>query len=464
MLASSAARKYLHSAQSLFRGEAVAAELPERVRNIVALEDRASERLIGYVQLGIGLMLWLLFLIAPRPIDAAFTMFAPVPIALGVFTAFSLLRLWMILRRKTPDWFVAVSITADVGLVLALIWSFHVQYGQPPGFALKAPTFVYLFVLIVLRSLRFDPRYVLAVGLASAAGWAVLTLAAIASSDAGAVTRSFTDYLSSSHILIGAEVEKIVALLVVTALLTIGARRAQRTLIASVREQSALDEVRRFLPKGVADQISSADTLIEAGHAVERDAAIMMIDIRGFTALSMRVPPAGVVRILTSFHARAIPVVRANGGVIDKFLGDGVMATFGAAVPSATAAADALRALDQILVEAHEWQEQLRATGVNETLAVNAAVASGRVVFATLGDGDRLEYTVIGEAVNLAAKLEKHNKVEKSLALVPAATLELAVAQGFAAAAEYVSRPQCEIGGVAGRMDLYARVHHRVKT
>ncbi len=57
----------------------------------------------------------------------------------------------------------------------------------------------------------------------------------------------------------------------------------------------------------------------------------MMIDIRGFTPFAATVPPKAVVDMLTSFHARIIPIVRANGGVIDKFLGDGVMATFGAA-------------------------------------------------------------------------------------------------------------------------------------
>ena len=435
-----------------------AAILPERVRHIIAMEDRASERLIGYVQLGIGFLLWLLYLIAPRPADAAFSLLGPVPIALTIFTAFSILRLWLILRQKTPDWFVALSISVDVGLVLTLIWSFHIEYGQPPGFALKAPTFVYLFVLIVLRALRFDPRYVLGAGLAGAAGWAVLTAVVIAASDTGAITRSYTEYMTSSRILVGAEIEKIFALLLVTGLLTIGSRRAQRTLVASVREHAALDEVSRFLPKGVADQIATSNTLIEAGYAVERDAAIMMLDIRGFTALSMRVPPAGVVQILTSFHARVIPVVRANGGVIDKFLGDGVMATFGAAVPSETAAADALRALDQILIEARAWQQQLRQSGVQETLNVNSAVASGKVVFATLGDGNRLEYTVIGEAVNLAAKLEKHNKIEKSMALVPAATLNLAIAQGYQRGSDFVHRAAAEVAGVAGKLDLCARI------
>ena len=435
-----------------------AAALPERVRSIIATEDRASEKLIGYVQLGIGLMLWLLYLVAPRPADAAFSMLKPVPLALGIFTIFSILRLWLILGKKTSDWFVGVSIAVDVGLVLALIWSFHIEYSQPPGFALKAPTFVYLFVLVVLRALRFDARYVLAAGLTGAAGWAVLTGLAVASSSPDMITHSFTEYLTSSRILIGAEVEKIIALLLVTALLTVGSRSAHRTLVASVREQSALDEVRRFLPKGVADQISNSENLIEAGHAVERDAAIMMLDIRGFTALSMRVPPAEVVQILTSFHARVIPVVRSNGGVIDKFLGDGVMATFGAAVASDTAAADALRALDQILIEAREWQLQLRAAGVQETLNVNASVASGRVVFATLGDGDRLEYTVIGEAVNLAAKLEKHNKVEKSLALVPESTMSLAVAQGYEGRQTYVRRSHVMVTGVSGVIDLCARI------
>lgn len=457
MRAASNAPAHRFSWREWLAGDPQAAALPERVRDIIASEDRASERLIGFVQLAIGLALWALYLIAPRPVDAGFSMVAPVPVALGVFTLFSMFRLWLILRRRVPDGFVAISILADVSLVLGLIWSFHLEYGQPPGLLLKAPTFVYLFVLVVLRALRFDPRYVLAAGAACAVGWALLTIIAIAVSGSGAVTRSFTEYLTTSHILIGAEVEKITALLVVTALLAIGARRAQRTLVAAVKEEAALKEVRRFLSKGVAEQISGSALLIESGQAIARDAAILMLDIRGFTGLSMRIPPESVVKVLTAFHARIIPIVRDNGGVIDKFLGDGVMATFGAAQPSETAAADALRALDQILIEAHAWQRSLPDLGVTEKLSVNGAAAAGRVVFATLGDGDRLEYTVIGEAVNLAAKLEKHNKVEGSLVLVPAATVARARSEGYAPSADYTVRPGATIAGVAGRLDLCAR-------
>jgi adenylate cyclase len=184
----------------------------------------------------------------------------------------------------------------------------------------------------------------------------------------------------------------------------------------------------------------------------------MMLDIRGFTPFAMRVPPAEVVRMLTSFHSRIVPIVRGNGGVIDKFLGDGVMATFGAVEPSSTAAANALTALDLILEEAAAWQTSLEGLGCHAALRVNAAVAAGPVVFATLGDGDRLEYTVIGDAVNLAAKLEKHNKVEKSQALVSAGAYLLAVRQGYQPRREPLRVRAARVAGVAEPIDLYARL------
>jgi adenylate cyclase len=358
-------------------------------------------------------------------------------------------------RGPLPGWFVIPSIVADMSLLLGLIWSFHLQYGEPPAFSLKVPSILYLFVFIALRALRFDHRYVLAAGLTAAVGWALLTIAAVGESPEGAVTHNFVAYVTGNRILIGAEVDKIVAILLVTAVLTVGARRAQQTLLVAVREEAAGREIKRFLSRGVADQISMSDELIEAGHAAEREAAIMMIDIRGFTPFSTTVPPAEVVRMLTSFHARIVPIVQANSGVVDKFLGDGVMVTFGAVAPSQTAAADAVRALDGVLDEALSWQRSLEDLGLKTPLHVNAAVASGTVVFATLGDATRLEYTVIGEAVNLAAKLEKHNKVEKTRALLPAATLEAARAQGYEPALAPESRPRAQVAGVTEPIDLY---------
>ena len=430
------------------------ARLPERVRSVVDEQDRQSEQLLGVVQLALGLFFAIVYVLAPRPLDAD-DMFAPVPIALATFIVFSAVRLWVIARTTLRGWFVALSILVDTSLLMALIWSFHIQYGQPAAFSLKVPTFLFVFVFIALRALRFDPRYVLAAGGAAAVGWVVLFLMALAHSEPGTVTHNYVAYLSSNRILVGAEVEKIFVVLLVTGLLAYGGRRAQMTLLRAVKEEAAGQEVRRFLSEGVAEAITQADSLVEAGHAAEREAAILMLDIRGFTRFSTTVPPKDVVDMLTRFHARIVPLVRKNNGVVDKFLGDGVMATFGAVTVSSSPEADALRALEAILLDAERWSRDLRQRGI-ETLDVNGAVAGGMVVFAALGSENRLEYTVIGEAANLAAKLEKHNKVTGSRALVPAETLARAVSQGYRPPSQISLHKANTVGGVSGTIDVYA--------
>lgn len=435
----------------------LAEDLPVRIRAIIDAQDRAAEHVIVAVQLVIGLILLVLFLVSPRPDDMTVTMLSPVPVALALYLSFSLLRLTLAARSRLPEWFVAVSIISDIGLLYALIWSFHLQYSQPSAFSLKAPAIAYAFVFIALRALRFNPRYVLAAGLSAAAGWAIVTLAAVTTSGAGAVTHSFVAYLTGHQILIGAEVEKIFALLLATGILALGVRRAQVTLVTAVREEAAGKEIRRFLSRGLGDAIAGSETVIDAGTAIERNAAIMMLDIRGFTKFAAKVPPREVVKMLTGFHARVIPIIRGNNGVIDKFLGDGVMATFGAINASETAAADALRALDRVLIEVHLWLDEQKVLGLSDLLFVNGAVTAGPVVFAAVGNEDRLEYTVIGEAVNLAAKLEKHNKFEGTVALFPAATHALAQTQGYVNADVPLTRAKATVAGVAGTIDLLAR-------
>ncbi len=430
-------------------------QLPARVVSLIRAQEEVSERLIGWVQLGLVTTFAALFLIAPRPADAPMRMLLePVPVTLAAYFLFTTARLVLSYRGRLPPWLLVVSILADTALLLGLIWWFHIQYEQPAAFSLKVPTFIYIFVFIALRALRFDYRYLLTVGLAAAIGWAGFVIFAVVHDGGAAITRNFVTYLTSNRILVGAEFDKVFTILMVTAVLTIAVRRAHDTLVTAVREETAGREVRRFLSEGVAEAITRAETVVEAGEAVEREAAILMLDIRGFTRFSTTVPPKDVVQVLTSFHGRVVPLIQRHGGVIDKFLGDGVMATFGAVEVSQTAAADAIRALEAILVEGERWHETLVSRGISTPLAVNGAVAAGPVVFATLGSGDRLEYTVIGEAVNLAAKLEKHNKAEGTRGLVVAQTYERAVAQGYTPDPTHVRRPGAQVAGAVDPIDL----------
>jgi adenylate cyclase len=432
-------------------------QLPERVQAIIRDREEESERLIGWVQLGLVVTFGALFFLAPRPTDAHMTIYEPVPIALSVYALFTIARLAIAYFGRVPWWLLVISILIDISLLMMLIWFFHIDYGQPAAFSLKVPTFIYVFVFIALRGLRFDYRYVLLTGASVAVGWTVMVWAVISTDGANVITRNFGTYLTSNRVLIGAEFDKILTVLLVTCLLAVGVRRAQAMLVLATREEAAGREIRRFLSDGVAEAITRSDELVEAGTAVERDAAIVMLDIRGFTRLVAMMPPRRAVDILTSFHARIVPLVQKHNGVIDKFLGDGVMITFGAVTASTTAAADALRALDEIMHEASHWRQNLREQNNELSLDVNGAAVAGAVVFATLGNGNRLELTVIGDAVNLAAKLEKHNKTAGTRALTSRATFELATKQGYVAVENPKFIQAALVSGVTEPIDLLAR-------
>ena len=141
-----------------------------------------------------------------------------------------------------------------------------------------------------------------------------------------------------------------------------------------------------------------------------------------------------------------------HGGTIDKFMGDGVMITFGATAPSESFAADAIVAALDIDRQMNAWNQRRQSRG-QRLLAWGMGLATGTVIFGTVGDDTRLEYTVIGEAVNLAAKLEKHCKIQSSSLLVTGVALDLARQQGWTGSSLEVVTA-CDVEGVAQPMDI----------
>jgi adenylate cyclase len=129
------------------------------------------------------------------------------------------------------------------------------------------------------------------------------------------------------------------------------------------------------------------------------------------------------------------------------------MATFGAAVTSPTYAADALKAVDDIMKSAAAWSAELQHAN-KPPLKAGAAVATGRIIFGAVGDKTRMEYTVIGDAVNLSAKLEKHTKSEGVRALCTAAAFDIAIRQGYQPPVKREQRKARSIEGVEAAVDI----------
>lgn len=434
---------------------APSAGLPERVRRLIAVEQQKSEIIISWVQMTIVVLFSTLYAVSPRPTDAimaAAAVQSPVPWFLGAYFLFTCLRLFLAHRRRLPPWFLTVSILFDIGLLMGLIWSFHVSYQQVPAFYLKAPTLLYVFIFIALRALRFEARYVALAGIVSALGWLALVIYAATNDPGGMpVTRNYVAYMTSAMILWGAEIDKIVSILTVTALLAAAISRARRRLESAVGAGAAVTDLSRFFARDVAERITGAEESIKAGQGELRHAACLFTDLRGFTLMARDLPPDRVIALLGEYQALVVPIVRAHGGAVDKFLGDGILASFGCTRPSDTYAADALRAVDAIMTASEGWARELAARGLPPA-RIGAAVAAGEVLFGAVGTEQRLEYTVIGDTVNLAAKLEKHNKAEKVNALTDAATYALARRQGYEPAKE--TRSARAVAGVDQPMDL----------
>ena len=114
-------------------------ELPSRVQRVIVEQQAASEVLIGWVQLAVVVLFGALYFLAPKTFSPE-AEFEPVPWVLGSYFAFTLIRVALAHRRNMPDWLLYVSVVVDMLLLFALIWSFHLQYMQPPSFYLKAPT------------------------------------------------------------------------------------------------------------------------------------------------------------------------------------------------------------------------------------------------------------------------------------------------------------------------------------
>lgn len=437
----------------LFEGEGPT-NLPERVRETIRLQQERSEILIGWAELVLVALLAVAYettTMATGVVQEDYSFETQVFVAYGVF---SVGRLVLAYRRALREWMLYVSVVADMALLMGLIYSFHYKYAQPAVFYLKVPTLLYVFLFIALRALRFEARFVIFTGLCAAAGWFALILYALGGRGGPAnETSDFVEYMTSNAFLIQAEADKIIAILLTTAILAVGISRARNLLVRSVSEGAAARDLSRFFDPGVANRIRSASRAIRAGEGELRDVAILTVDLRGFTRLSVDLAPGDVMKLLQDYQGRVCPLIVSNGGSIDKFLGDGILASFGAVAPSSSAAADALRAADAVVEAGERWAAERRASGL-PALSLGLAVSSGRVVFGAVGDAQRLEFTVIGDAVNFAAKLEKHNKDEKTQALTDARTYALAERQGYTAPVARERRANRPVGGVTEPVDI----------
>jgi adenylate cyclase len=169
------------------------------------------------------------------------------------------------------------------------------------------------------------------------------------------------------------------------------------------------DTFGRFINETIAEQAMRGELTLggETKHVT-----VFFSDIRSFTAISEKLEPQEVVEFLNSYMTRMVDCVNKTGGVVDKFIGDAVMAVWGAPVSSGSPAQDALNCVRAAIAMRSSLLEFNRDRGGDKkpVIKIGCGINSGPVVAGQIGSTKRMEYTVIGDAVNLASRAESLNK------------------------------------------------------
>ncbi|HUX12184.1 MAG TPA: adenylate/guanylate cyclase domain-containing protein [Spirochaetia bacterium] len=181
-----------------------------------------------------------------------------------------------------------------------------------------------------------------------------------------------------------------------------------RNIRSIVRALWRREKLARFLPKELVEIVESSDVDLSLGGKATT-ATVLFADIRSFTQFSEKRDPAEVVEVLNRYFSVMTAVIAKQGGMIDKFIGDAIMAVFGAPLPREGDAMRAVAAAGEMLSQLELLNREWASDG-RPPLAIGIALHTGTVIAGNIGSPDRMDYTVIGDTVNLASRLEGLNK------------------------------------------------------
>jgi class 3 adenylate cyclase len=222
------------------------------------------------------------------------------------------------------------------------------------------------------------------------------------------------------------------------------------SMLKGIAERGRIKELfGQYLTKEISEAI--LDGRVDLGGA-RYEATVMFTDIRGFTAMSESLDPGEVFAFLNDYLGRMIEVIAARNGIIDKFLGDGILAVFGLPIPSSSHADDAFAAAMDMREALAALNGERRASGRGE-IRIGIGMHSGEVIAGNVGSAKKLQYTVIGDTVNLASRIEGLNKDYGSYLLISGSTY--AKLGEVSRAAPFERIESAPIRGKSEGVDLY---------
>jgi adenylate cyclase len=304
-------------------------------------------------------------------------------------------------------------IAADC-LLLALVFSLPNPYQDftlPPAIAMHSSLFTFFFLFLMQASFSFRPSLVLWCGFCIAAArtgmlvWFASQPGVFTNLSPGLGTpeAAIAARADPNFLFLGFFANEILACLTVSGGLAAVVWRSRRLVESRAAAERSHAGLARYFSPNVVERLSRSAGLAGAGK--EQEVAVLFADIAGFTRLCEETPADGVVSLLRAYHDRLGTAVFSNGGTLDKYIGDGLMATFGTPEPGPEDAANALNCARDMIAALKDWNRERASEGL-EPVRVGIGIHFGPVIAGDIGNESRLEYGVIGDTVNTASRLE----------------------------------------------------------
>ena len=373
-----------------------------------------------------------------------------------LFVALGLLHFRIIGSSYDRPWVKFVFITIDILLLSAAVAFLPAEPGiqLPEAMIFRFQVFPFYFLVLAVAAFSFSPGLVLWSGVAGAAGW----MAAFFHVRAGmARTLEWGDipanptpeeflavFLDPDFVATGTRLQEATVFFVVAALIAIVMRRARGVVIRQLEAERGVAAISqlfgRFVPKAVADSMIRQEGVLEP---VGREATVLIADVAEFTALTETKGAQAIVETFNAYFEAASEVMGTHSGVVTQFIGDAVFATFNVPAEDPEHRQHGINAAVDLL-------EMVQSnTFAGEKLSIRVGVSTGPVIAGNVGGGGRATYTVYGEAVNLASRLEALNKEQGTSILVSGTTVE------GARKSDLTKVGEVQVRGVSEPVDIY---------
>lgn len=324
------------------------------------------------------------------------------------------IALALVVARRAPTWAPVAFVVADATVAVALFHEHLLGSAGTLDHTLTAPALAIAFLLLNHVALRLEPVFVLLFAGLVILGWLSLIAFTAVHHNGGVAAADFSAF--------GAEAA-LAASFAFAAFVGILLTRDHNVILRNaVRSEQRRRNLSRFFSPSVVSELQSKPTSLKLAR---REVAIMFVDLRAFTGLSELLEPESLAELLSEYRALVIQAVFAEGGSIDKFIGDGVMAVFGQPHQSPDDASRALQCALRLRESLAGWRGE-RKQGNKACPDAGIGLHFGMVIGGILESGGYDEFTIFGDAVNVAERLERLSKMLDATLVVSAELLERA--------------------------------------